>query len=248
MWSSSRPGRGDEDLDAGAHDRQLLLDVDAAVDDGRAQVRVLARRCATASSTWIASSRVGVRISARTGWRAGDGLVLAIGASFCRIGSAKPAVLPVPVWAPPMTSRAGEDRRGSPAPGSAWAWYSRLRSRPATTRAAGRARQSSLRALDAPGRGPSLVGISGPGCGRLDGRWRDAGTRPEPAPRNVPRRSRSAASWAVTGTAARIAHYSLSFGFCEIFLAREGRYRAIISGCPPPARPAAPPDASRPRP
>ena len=57
------------------------------------------------SSTWIASSRVGVRISARTGWRAGDGLALASGASFCRIGSAKPAVLPVPVWAPPMTSR-----------------------------------------------------------------------------------------------------------------------------------------------
>ena len=34
--------RGDEDLDAAAHDRQLLLDVDAAVDDRRAQVRVLA--------------------------------------------------------------------------------------------------------------------------------------------------------------------------------------------------------------
>ena len=32
----------DEDLDASAHDRQLLLDVDAAVDDGRAQARVLA--------------------------------------------------------------------------------------------------------------------------------------------------------------------------------------------------------------
>ena len=36
--------------------------------------------------------------------RAGDGLELASGASFCRIGSANPAVLPVPVWAPPMTS------------------------------------------------------------------------------------------------------------------------------------------------
>ena len=59
----------------------------------------------TASSTWIASSRVGARISARTGWRAGEGLVLACGNSLCRIGSAKPAVLPVPVWAPPMTSR-----------------------------------------------------------------------------------------------------------------------------------------------
>ena len=61
------------------------------------------------SSTWIASSRVGVRISARTGWRAGDGLVFANGASFCRIGRPKPAVLPVPVWAPPMTSSPCED-------------------------------------------------------------------------------------------------------------------------------------------
>ena len=47
---------------------------------------------------------MGVRISARTGCRAGDGLVFASGESFCSIGSAKPAVLPVPVWAPPMTS------------------------------------------------------------------------------------------------------------------------------------------------
>jgi hypothetical protein len=70
-----------------------------------------------ASSTWIASSRVGVRISARTGWRAGEGLVLAYAAaSFCRIGSAKPAVLPVPVWAPPMTSRPARTT------GIAWAW------------------------------------------------------------------------------------------------------------------------------
>ena len=36
--------RGDENLDAAAHNRQLLLDVHAAVDDGRAQVRVLAVR------------------------------------------------------------------------------------------------------------------------------------------------------------------------------------------------------------
>jgi hypothetical protein len=56
------------------------------------------------SSTCTASSRVGVSISARTGWRAGDGLALAIGANFCRIGSANPAVLPVPVCAPPITS------------------------------------------------------------------------------------------------------------------------------------------------
>jgi hypothetical protein len=35
-------GGRDQDLDAGAHDRQLLLDVDAAVHDGGTQLRVLA--------------------------------------------------------------------------------------------------------------------------------------------------------------------------------------------------------------
>ncbi len=60
--------------------------------------------CCTLTATWSASSRVGARISARTGWRAGDMLVLAWEMSRCRIGKAKPAVLPVPVWAAPITS------------------------------------------------------------------------------------------------------------------------------------------------
>ena len=42
MWSSSRPGVATRISTPRAHDRQLLLDVDAAVDDGRAQVGVLA--------------------------------------------------------------------------------------------------------------------------------------------------------------------------------------------------------------
>ena len=58
----------------------------------------------TLSPTWSANSRVGTRISARTGWRAGDMLALARGSRRCRIGSANPAVLPVPVWAAPITS------------------------------------------------------------------------------------------------------------------------------------------------
>ena len=37
--------------------------------------------------------------------RAGEGLALACGCSRCNIGKANPAVLPVPVCAPPMTSR-----------------------------------------------------------------------------------------------------------------------------------------------
>src|SRR5712664_441656 len=44
-------------------------------------------------------------MSARTGWRAGEALVLACRASRCRSGKVNPAVLPVPVWAPPRTSR-----------------------------------------------------------------------------------------------------------------------------------------------
>ena len=52
------------------------------------------------SSICSASSRVGVRISARTplwlGWLA---------ASRCKMGRAKAAVLPVPVWAQPSRSR-----------------------------------------------------------------------------------------------------------------------------------------------
>ncbi len=44
-------------------------------------------------------------MSARTGWRAGEVLVLAMGANRWSVGNANPAVLPVPVCAPPMTSR-----------------------------------------------------------------------------------------------------------------------------------------------
>ena len=44
-------------------------------------------------------------ISDRTGWRAGDVLVLDRGNNALMIGNAKPAVLPVPVWAAPITSR-----------------------------------------------------------------------------------------------------------------------------------------------
>ena len=79
----------------------------------------------TFAATWSASSRVGVRISARTGWRAGDALVLACGSRRWMIGSEKLAVLPVPVCAAPMTSRPASTtgmacldrrRRHSPAP------------------------------------------------------------------------------------------------------------------------------------
>ena len=48
---------------------------------------------------------LGTKMSARIGWRAGDALVLASGINFCSMGSAKAAVLPVPVCAPAIKSR-----------------------------------------------------------------------------------------------------------------------------------------------
>ncbi|MNC58971.1 hypothetical protein D3C75_1087460 [compost metagenome] len=53
------------------------------------------------SAIWVASSRVGDRIRARVvrGWGA-----TRFSARRCRIGRAKAAVLPVPVWAMPSRS------------------------------------------------------------------------------------------------------------------------------------------------
>ena len=159
-----------------------------------------------ASSTWIASSRVGARISARTGWRAGEGLVLAYCDSFCRIGKPNPAVLPVPVCAPPMTS-----------------W-------PASIDGNG------LR-LDGRGRGVAGFGHGpqdfGPQAELVKARCAHESSWSRPTAvggfrsrqRNVVARRwrRRVASlcggtrvWAVTGTAARGRHYSLSGGFFKI--------------------------------
>ena len=49
-------------------------------------------------------------------WGAGEGDVLAWRARRCRVGRVEPAVLPVPVWAPPITSRPCNTV------GMAWAW------------------------------------------------------------------------------------------------------------------------------
>ena len=108
-------GRRDEDLDAPAQRLDLRVDRDAAED------RVLRSGMyrpypRTLSSTCAASSRVGARMSARTGWRAGETLVFACCDSRCRSGSVKPAVFPVPVCAPPITSRPASTS------GIAWTW------------------------------------------------------------------------------------------------------------------------------
>ena len=57
--------------------------------------------CLKQSSTWMASSRVGKRISARHVLGARN---FPESSSLCRIGSANAAVFPVPVWAIPRRS------------------------------------------------------------------------------------------------------------------------------------------------
>jgi superfamily II DNA/RNA helicase len=64
-----------------------------------------ARQTLLFSATWSASSRVGASTRARTGWRAGDTLGFSCLSMRCSNGIENAAVLPVPVWAAPMTSR-----------------------------------------------------------------------------------------------------------------------------------------------
>ena len=77
------------------------------------------------ASIWTASSRVGARTSARQvlgATRPG------MSRSWCRIGSAKAAVLPVPVWAMPRMSRPVS------CGAIAWAWIGVGTSKPARAR------------------------------------------------------------------------------------------------------------------
>ena len=106
-------GRGDDDLAAFAQFGGLRLDVDAAIDADRAQRQVLAvgddalvhlHRQFARRRQDQAAHRMACRRRSWC-WRGG--------AIRCSIGSVKPAVLPVPVWAPPMTSRPARiDRNG----------------------------------------------------------------------------------------------------------------------------------------
>ena len=55
-------------------------------------------------ATWSANSRVGSSTKARTGWRAGEVELFSCFSRRCNKGSENAAVLPVPVWAAPITS------------------------------------------------------------------------------------------------------------------------------------------------
>ena len=111
-WSSFRvprsdvvedaAGGADDDLDAALEGPDLPVDGLAAVDRQDAFVRRICRFWLSSSATWMASSRVGARTSAWI-WR----LSVSIRSM---IGMPKAAVLPVPVWAWPMTSRPASTR------------------------------------------------------------------------------------------------------------------------------------------
>ena len=94
--------RGDDDVDAAAQRVDLRARADAAEDQGRALAQVAAE-VGEDCSTCAASSRVGTSTSAR-GAREPRGFGCS-SCSRCSSGSAKAAVLPVPVWAAASRSR-----------------------------------------------------------------------------------------------------------------------------------------------
>ena len=140
MWSSARPGRGDDDVDAAVQRPQLPADRLPAVDRQHPGAQVLA----------VAVERLGDlhgqlagghqhqrhRVAARPVRRA----------CRCSSGSANAAVLPVPVAAWPEQVPALPAAAGSPPAGSASAPRSRgRRARPAARRAARDRRRRSPR-------------------------------------------------------------------------------------------------------
>ena len=100
-------GRGDEDVDAAAQRVDLRVLPDAAEDDGAGAGSGAARRCGSCRRS----------ASPARGWGRGRGTAPCglepaaggLATRRCRIGSANAAVLPVPVWAQPSTSRPVED-------------------------------------------------------------------------------------------------------------------------------------------
>ena len=107
-WSSRRPGRGDEDVDAAAQLVDLRLHADAAEHHHAASACCTCRRRARFLPPARRVRVSGVRISARIGSLPLASRTAGVAISRCSIGSVKPAVLPVPVCAPP--SRSAPDR------------------------------------------------------------------------------------------------------------------------------------------
>jgi len=95
---------GDDHVDAAAQRLGLRAEADAAVDHGGAQLQMLSVTADALLDLRRELAR-GHEHRQRTGWRAGEWLVVERAESNCSIGSVKPAVLPVPVWAAASRSR-----------------------------------------------------------------------------------------------------------------------------------------------
>ena len=91
-------GRRDEDVRLAAERLLLPALTDAAVDDGVRQAEVLAVRPR-------ALGDLRGELARRREDERADAAVLRLGGRRCRIGRTNAAVLPVPVWAQPRTSR-----------------------------------------------------------------------------------------------------------------------------------------------
>ena len=141
-WSSRRPGVATRMSTPRAQLVDLRLHADAAEHHHARRASSACRRCARfprparrarASASGSARGSAACRAASRTA-----GLAI----RRCRIGSTKPAVLPVPVWAP-ASSRRRRARRGSPGPGSGWGWCSPVRARRAAAARPGRGNRKS---------------------------------------------------------------------------------------------------------
>ena len=100
--------RGDQHVDAARHGLDLRAVADAAEHDGDGDAEHGGRRCGSSRRSGLqarasGSARARGSPCARR-WRR-------LAARRCRIGSAKAAVLPVPVWAMPEQVAAGQHRR-----------------------------------------------------------------------------------------------------------------------------------------
>ena len=96
-------GRGHKDIDAAVQGADLGRLADAAVNDRRAQADVAAVDT-KALADLHGELRVGATIRART-LRPRPFTCRPARPSRCKVGKAKAAVLPVPVWAQPTASR-----------------------------------------------------------------------------------------------------------------------------------------------
>jgi hypothetical protein len=118
--------RGHQNLDAGAHSGFLLLDVHAAENDGGANAGVFGVGLDGFLNLDRQFAR-GASMSARIGWRAGEGELLACLMHAVEDRQRERGGFAGAGLRAAHHVEAGEHDRGWPAPESAWAWCSPIR-------------------------------------------------------------------------------------------------------------------------